>query len=464
MALALYLAFLGVACTYALVDWRRAFFIVIVCGVIQDPVRKLTPNTPVIVSFLVVGLYAVIVFAARRSLVAYLSEFGRRFPRVNTALFVVFLMLVVAALNGLATYGLSNWKVPAISLFTYCIPLIAALFGYAWLQREEAMMTFFRFYAIVTSLALGGTLLEYARVTSPILGMVGAEGDWIRHLPGIQIRLLSGLYRGPDIMAWHAATLTAIGVAMAVRSGVRRALILWGGVAAWGFFNCMISGRRKAIYYVIVFAAVLMWRYFRRVRVAQVLALLAVLGILGTVVRQFTRSEETSVYARGALATQQELTERLEGGALETLQQFGYMGAGLGTATQGVYHLTGGSSVGWQEGGLGKLMVEVGVPGVIALAALGYVVLRLLLRLTAASDVRGSSQFLRATLFGLVAANGAGFLASAQAYTDAILGLTTGFFVGCLFASAALDERLAGAERTSRPEAVGSAQPAPVLS
>jgi hypothetical protein len=34
-------------------------------------------------------------------------------------------------------------------------------------------------------------------------------------------------------------------------------------------------------------------------------------------------------------------------------------------------------------------------------------------------------------------------MASAQAYTDAVLALSTGFFVGCLFATATLDERLA---------------------
>lgn len=464
MALALYLAFLGVACTFALVDWRRAFFIVMLCGVIQDPVRKLTPNTPVMVSFLVVLLYAVIVFAARRWLIAYLAEFGRRFPLVNTTMFVVFLMLLIAALNGLMTYGLSNWRVPAVSLVTYCIPLVAALFGYAWLQRETAMLALFRFYAGITSVALVGTVLEYLRVESPILGLVAAEGDWIRHLPDVQIRLLSGIYRSPDVMAWHASTLTAIAAAMAVRAGFGRRMLLWGGLAAWGFFNCMIGGRRKAIYYVVVFVAVLMWRYFRRIRAAQVFALFAVLAILGGVVRHFTQSEETSIYARGAMTTQQELTQRLEGGALSTFQQFGWMGAGLGTATQGVYHLIGEPNIGWQEGGLGKLAVELGLPGLVALAAFGWVVLRLMLRLTAITDVQGSSQWLRSTLFALVAANGAGFLASAQAYTDAILALTSGFFVGCLFAAAALDERSAAPLAAAAAPGFTAAQPAPGLS
>jgi hypothetical protein len=49
-------------------------------------------------------------------------------------------------------------------------------------------------------------------------------------------------------------------------------------------------------------------------------------------------------------------------------------------------------------------------------------------------------------------ANIAGFIASAQAYTDAVLALTAGFLMGALFASAALDERLPAAERAPSAE------------
>lgn len=449
MALALYLSFLAAACAFALVDWRRAWLLVIVAGVLQDPVRKLTPGTPVWVSFAVVALYATVLFGARNTIIAEIRDFGRRFPNVYASLLVFFVLLLIAAMNGLITFGVTNWKVPAVSLFTYCVPLVAAVLGYAWLRREEGMHHFFRVYAVVTSVALLGTIAEYLRVESPLLGMVALQGDYIRHLPGIQIRLLSGLYRAPDIMAWHASTLCSIAIGMALRHGFGRQMMLWGTVAGWGFLNCMMSGRRKAIYYVIVFVAVFLWRYLRRVKDAQVFALLVVLVLLYAVIRQLASGSETSVYARGALTTQQEIAQRLEGGALTTFEQFGYMGAGLGAATQGMHHLLGREQLGWQEGGLGKLAVEVGLPGIISLLVVGWVVFGLLLRLTRAPDVVGSSQFTRAMLFALVIANGASFMASAQVYSEAVLALTTGFFVGCLFATAALDERLAAATRPS---------------
>ncbi|MEA2462281.1 MAG: hypothetical protein QOJ98_28 [Acidobacteriota bacterium] len=455
MALALYLAFLGAACAYALIDWRRGWMLVLFCGVLQDPVRKLTGGAPVVVSFAVVGLYAVILFSARHEIVSSLGDFARRFGSVYTSIVAFIFLLLVAAMNGVLTYGIAMWKVPLLSLFTYCIPLVAALFGYVWLQREEWLYRWFTLYTVATSIALVGTILEYLRVQSRILGMVSFEGDFIRHLPGIQIRLLSGIYRGPDVMAWHASMLACIAIAMTLRAGVSKLALVWGSVAAWGFFNCMIAGRRKAIYTVVVFCAVFVWRYVRRLKTSQVLAFFGVLILLGGVVRQLASGEETSVYAAGAVASKTELAQRLEGGAMATFEQFGLMGAGLGAATQGVYHLLGdNAAVGWQEGGLGKLAVEVGLPGILAILAIGWIVLRLLLRLTSIQDVPGSSQFVRVTLFALVVANMASFMASAQAYTDAVLALTTGFFVGCLFATAALDERLAATTRTAATPAM----------
>lgn len=445
MALALYLAFLGAACAYALVDWRRGWMLVVICGVLQDPVRKVTAGSPVVISFLVVALYAAILFSGRDEILRHLGEFARRFGALYTSVVAFFFLLIVAALNGMFTYGFDKWKVPLLSLFTYCVPLLAALLGYTWLQREEWMYRFFRLFAVVTSIALVGSVMEYMRVPWRILGMVSFEGDFIRHLPGIQIRLLSGIYRGPDVMAWHASMLTCIGIAMALRAGMSRNALLWGSAASWGFFNCMIAGRRKAIYMVAVFCVAFVWRYGRRLKTGQILALVGVLFALYGIVNHLASNEQTSVYAAGAVASQQELRDRLEGGALETFRQFGLMGAGLGAATQGVYHLLGSHNVGWQEGGLGKLAVEVGLPGILSLAVISWRVLVLLMRLTRIGDVPGSSQFVRAALFALVVGNIASFMASAQAYTDAVMALTTGFFVGCLFATAALDERFAAA-------------------
>ena len=119
----------------------------------------------------------------------------------------------------------------------------------------------------------------------------------------------------------------------------------------------------------------------------------------------------------------------------------------FGSATQGVhhFHLVEGGTVGWQEGGLGKLAIELGIPGLIAVVLLGIALARLMMQISAHPDVEGSSQLVRCALFGIVAANVVEFMVSAQAYSDAVLTLMTAFFVGCLLATSVLDERLAAA-------------------
>jgi hypothetical protein len=438
-------AFLVLSMTVALTDWRRGWIMAVLCGVLQDPARKLTPGTPVLMTLSVIVVYAAVLLAGSSALQRDAREFGRRFATVYAAVILVALFIALAALRGLFTYGLTGWKAPALSLFIYCAPVPAVILGYAYLRREEQLYAFFRFYAVLTAVALIGTPLEYWNVQSRVLGTVALSEAYIRHLPGIQIRLLSGFYRAPDIMSWHAAMLTIVGMIMTLRAKVFHQAWPWILLISWGFLNCLLSGRRKAVYMVAVFAIILLWRYFYRLTVAQVITFMMALAVVGIVVHKISKDEQSSVYARGTVTTRSEVLERLEGGLGETIRQFGILGAGLGAATQGVQHVTPGGRVGWQEGGLGKLAVELGVPGLLAVVVLGLAMFRTMMKISAHPDVPGSPQLIRASLFAIVIANAVEFLASAQAYSDVVLILMSAFFLGCLFATGVLDERMAAA-------------------
>jgi hypothetical protein len=438
-------AFLLMSATFTLVDWRRGWLLAILCGVLQDPARKLTPGTPVVMSISIVLIYVAVIFASQSTLQRHGRELSRRFPNIYGALIAVFVFLFLAGVNGLFTFGLTQWKAPAMSFFLYLAPLPAVVIGYAFLQREEQLYGLFRFYAVVTSIAMIGTPLEYLRVSWRALGTV-ALSENMRFVTGFNIRMLSGFYRGPDIMGWHAALLTMIGMIMTIRLRSFRSAWVWMLVSGWGFLNCMISGRRKAIYMIAVFAATFLWRYFRRLSTAHVVSFALVGVVMIFVVTRIAQDEQSSVYTRGAHTTQEEVWGRLEGGLSGTVEQAGIMGAGLGTATQGVYHVLrqdSATTLGWQEGGLGKLAIELGLPGLLAVALLGFTMIMTMMKISAFPDIPGSSQLARAALFGIIAANIVEFLVSAQAYSDPVLTLLTAFFVGCMFATAALDERLA---------------------
>ena len=458
MITVIFAAILLLAIMIALMNWRHGWFAAIVCGVLQDPFRKLTPGTPAMMSMSIVAVYMVILVAAAGTLYRNRRDFALRFPNVYNAVFVVVVFLIVAGLRGVANFGIEMWKVPALSFLIYCIPIPAVLLGYSWLTREEQLVRFYTFYSVLTSIALIGTPLEFLRVQWRGLGMVAMPWGFIRHLPGLQIRVLSGIYRAPDIMGWHAAMLTIIGITMAMRARVLTRAWPWIAVAGWGFFNCIISGRRKAIYMVAAFAVAFFWRYLKRLTTAQLSSVILVGLALTGVVYVVARSEQSSVYTKGAKTTSTEILGRLEGGTAGSLQQHGILGAGLGAATQGVRHLTGSATdLGWQEGGMAKLVVELGVPGLLAVMLLAWTMFRMMLRITAVGDIEGTSQILRVSLFGIIVANAMNFLASAQAYSDPVLTLGSAFFLGCLFATATLDERVAAEKQAVS----GGAVPAP---
>ncbi|MGA8806359.1 MAG: hypothetical protein WB973_00685, partial [Thermoanaerobaculia bacterium] len=319
---------------------------------------------------------------------------------------------------------------------------------------------------VVTSIAMIGTPLEYFRVPWRALGTV-AIGENMRFLTGLNVRLLSGFYRGPDIMGWHAATLTMIGIIMTVRLQSFRSAWIWLVVSGWGFLNCLMSGRRKAIYMIAVFGAAFLWRYFRRLSAPKLIAFALISVILLVVTTKLSQNEESSAYTKSAYTTEEEVWGRLEGGLIGTVEEAGIMGAGLGTATQGVYHVisenSAATALGWQEGGLGKLAIELGIPGLLSVALFGLTMILTMLKISAVPDVPGSSQLARAALFGIIVANIVEFMVSAQAYSDPVLTLLTAFFIGCMFATATLDERLvaqAAVDASAEPQERSLTSPA----
>jgi hypothetical protein len=431
----------------ALLDWRRGWLLALIIGVLQDPARKLTPGTPVVMTYSIVFVFFIVLIAARRPLQQHMNDLGDRFRRLYSVSALVVLFVLIGAVNGLFTFGLGFWEVPALSLFIYLAPLTALVFGYTYANSEETIVEFFRFYAIITTIALVGTPLEYLKLPWTSLGMVAFPEGFIRHLPGVQIRILSGFYRAPDIMGWHAAMLTIIGATLALRA--RRLMKAWPWilVAGWGFLNCILSGRRKATYMVAVFAIALLWRYMRRLTTGQVILFSAVCVMLFIVVHNLSSSEESSAYTKGTVISTEEVLQRLNGGVVETFEQFGWLGAGLGAATQGVRHFTKQDiNVGWQEGGLGKFAVELGLPGLLAVAAAAWVLIRLMMKITSFGDEAGTSQLMRAALFAIFIANVVEFLVSAQAYSDAVLTLLTAFLLGALLATARIEPPVENAE------------------
>jgi hypothetical protein len=122
-------------------------------------------------------------------------------------------------------------------------------------------------------------------------------------------------------------------------------------------------------------------------------------------------------------------------GALhQTLLQSGFLGRGIGSATQGGQHLGPGLEQSWQESGPSKLMVELGVPGfvcalllAVALGRAGWAALRRI----PATPLGG----LQVGLSGMMIANAASFIVSHQIFGDLLIVCLTSLWLGITLSS-----------------------------
>jgi hypothetical protein len=132
---------------------------------------------------------------------------------------------------------------------------------------------------------------------------------------------------------------------------------------------------------------------------------------------------------------------------LWAIEQFGWLGAGLGTGSQGTNDIAGANNIdrGASEGGLGKITMELGVPGLAMMLWLTIALSRHLHRLLLIT-AKASAQHARVA-YGLLAflvANAATFSVATQAFSDLFVLLIIGCCLGFLLAMPVLAANSAG--------------------
>jgi len=142
----------------------------------------------------------------------------------------------------------------------------------------------------------------------------------------------------------------------------------------------------------------------------------------------------------------------------------GFFGTGAGTGAQGAQHFGGGAQLvgGAAEGGVGKVLAELGVPGLLVLLWLFVVGGRTLLRVARFARRAPSHEALR--IYGLVAflpANAAVFLTAHQVFGDPFVLIVLGLVTGSVLAYPRIwQQRQAYLERARRRAAATAAEAA----
>ena len=451
------------SCVFALADWRRAIYLGILIDVLRDPVRKLLPGQPVIITLSGVVVWLVIVFMVVISRQDQLRLMYRKYPQLQKAVYLLLFALVPAAGISVISYP-RGWLVAAIGGASYLIPTFGVLTGFALLRKEADVTRIMVWYVIVNSVMLIGVPLEFYDMPYPALG--GIDHDWIRYRTGYIVDLMCGWYRSPDIMGLHAAHVIMFSMLLAIRPQ-SRARAAWLLPVLWAGFCLLVSGRRKMVGIPLVFVAVflLLGMAYRVTRVGRLSGFVAVATLTALALSLFVWSpDESAEYTdfAGSLFTEgvQRGNAIIVGSTMSTLRQSGVIGAGLGTATQGRYYAglqSAQHAKGWQEDGISRLFQEFGVPGVILLICSIWLLLSAVMRAMRSIPPRDNAILMQLGLVSVIAGDAASFVISHQQFSgDPVNALFVTLMIGMVL-------RFPGTIIRVLPSAVDTVVPAPGL-
>jgi hypothetical protein len=441
-----------IAMALSFANWRVGVLICLIVGFLQDPLRKLVPGEPVVFTVLVGAPLLATVLGAHLRNVHLSFRPLHSWSKVLRKPLNWFILLVIIQ-SGAAVIKTGSPIVGAIGALSYFAPLPAILLGYQYSRNQRDIVKVIKVYLIVGVLMALTVYLSYAGFEWTILKQVGS-GLFIYSMERGRLNLYSGFLRSPEIAAWHAATAGCLLMLMSLAVFRNTILKIVSGALALALTGAiLLTGRRKflveLVLFVAIFALLLIW--FRRSVIKSAVlsksALLLAGGlVVGSMGYMFVTPDETATdirpyYERG-VSVRNDMTDRVSlmtlGSFQYVIQQNGILGSGAGTGSQGVQHFGGASTGLAAEGGLSKVLAELGVPGFVLLLWLVIGLGRYLWSILHMPFERALDPGLSKLIFGLVAllaTNAVVFVIAHQVFGDPFVLILLGFFLGFVMAT-----------------------------
>jgi len=276
-----------------------------------------------------------------------------------------------------------------------------------------------------------------------------------------------GFLRSTEIAAWHAAAAICLILVLTVSGAVGWSRMLVALVVIALLSVGLLTGRRKMLMEVFIFAGLygaLLLLYRREIgKMIAVAAIIAgVLGIaaaFGTFESSTDERQRIDVYVeRGATVfddADQRFAELGLGSIGWALDRHGFFGGGIGVASQGTQHFGGGAVRfgGAGEGGLGKIVAELGVPGLILVFWIVVTLLAYLARLI--PEVSRLDSPIVPLFLGFVSFLGANipvFIVATQVFGDLFVLLILGWIFGFSMAMSEVVLRVTAGRQSGSPD------------
>lgn len=436
-----FFALVAVTIAAGLLDWRRGALLCVPVGFLQDPARKLIAERPVaMVVVVAICFVACLLGAMLRDGGLGVRPFYALYPRLRVPVILFVAWVVLQSAMTLLRTG--RPVLAGLGLLSYLSPPLALLLGFRFASRSTALERWTWVYLAGGGLVAATVGLEFAGVEHVLFDSIGV--DIVYGTSGL-VEMMSGLMRSSEIAAWHLAAALCLAVGGVVTAARLRTRLVLAALAGGLFIALLLTGRRKMLAEVALFALFFVLLLAARRGRAPVglrwsfAALLAAALAFQLVSRG--RGLVLVPYVQRGVTVVAESTQRLEGmtvGQLGSIvSRTGFLGLGAGTGAQGAQYFGGGVELvgGAAEGGLGKILAELGVPGVAILAWLSIAFGRALRRIA-----RGAGRLpqpLAVPAYALIAflpANLAVFLTAHQVYGDPFVLIVLGWLAGAVLA------------------------------
>lgn len=409
---------------------------------IQDPIRKLLPGSPGSLTLSVVPILVATVAGLAISQKRWWTTFMHLFPKINKRLNWLVITLIPAAILS-ATYGPGSWLLTIFGFVSYGIIFLSIIVGFYFPRSAADIRRLLMSYSLVTAPILTGAFIQYFNLMpdSLLIGTKALSFDWVRYSDGYAVNLISGFYRSPDIMGWHAATASISSFNLAI-SSQKKHRWFWLSLCVLGISALFFCGRRKMFYMLPVFAISLLWMFWQSGRKTKVLALFGLTAVPVVVALVFGSglgpdANFGNYYTDHAADTYNQLENHGFRSLVDTVRQSGFLGSGLGLAAPGSHHLQVARPKVWQESGPSRIMLELGVPGFCAMIAVVFSLIG-----SAWSQVklhiqmRSSMGYYSAGIFSLFFANICSLVVSGQILADPFISSFLGISIGIVLSTA----------------------------
>lgn len=455
---------LGIASLYAFLTGRHVLGLLMLIGFLQDPVRKLVPGEPVIFIVTIGVLFAFVLLGiwVRRGFLFSLEPFLGWTRNIQMPLILFIAVLLAQLIHSLLRFG--NVVVGLIGLVTYIAPFLAVIVGYYTVNSAADVRRFMFAYVLIGIFVAATVLMSFLGYDFVIFSEVG-EGLKI-YDQGTVLKSYSGIMRTGEIAAWHISTAACLVLTLTVSSTKNRSLLWALVIVALMMVAVALTGRRKMLMMSSLFLLFYFFSYYYYRKTLDARYFLTLFSVM--IVAWFayeaisldSYSESLSNYIARGSSVFSDASGRFVKLGINPVQwaynRVGLLGGGLGIASQGSYlfnvsHIAGGSG----EGGLGKIMVELGLPGLLSIGWLVLAITRYMnsiLKLAAQPFVAPQLLPLMVSLSVMLGVNAVTFSVATQVYGDIFILILMGLFGGFIFALPKLVISAAGERNSATTE------------